>query len=599
MSRGSWAAVGSLVLMIFAFAARSGVLESVGSGASETYYNLLVRGWQAGRLELARAVPPGLAALPDPYDPAASAVYRAPPYGLHDLSYYKGRLYFYFGVTPALLLFWPYAALTGHYLFHSQAAAIFCALGFLASAGLLRSLRRRYFADVGPGVTAACLLALGLASGWTILLSRSEVYEVAIACGAMLVLVGLGAGWLSWHAAEGRRMVWLAAASLGAGLAVGARPSLLPGVCVLAGTAGFFVQRKSGGMVRPSPWLMVLAGLLPFAGCGLGLAYYNYVRFGQVFEFGQRYQLAGMVWHPLLQRFNLGFENFNLRVYFLAPVRWGRHFPFISGITPPPLPAGHYPVEDPFGVLVDVPLVWLALAAPLAWRGRPQAERGPLVWLAGTLVWLAGTAVLVVGLLDGSCSRYEVDFLPALIVLAVLGILGLERTLAGRTALRRCARITWGLLLGWSIAFNLLAAVEHYAEARCDTGLVLMHAGRLPEAISAYEAALRVKPAYPDARIDLGVTLARLGRWPEAIAQYQAALALTPENLPARINLGNALAQSGRLSEAIVEYERAIALDPREPDVQYNLGHVLELSGRSAEAQAHFAEAARLESARR
>ncbi len=62
---------------------------------------------------------------------------------LMDLSYYHGKLYLYFGVTPALVLFWPYAALTGHYLWHKEAVVVFCATGFLASVGLLCAVWRR------------------------------------------------------------------------------------------------------------------------------------------------------------------------------------------------------------------------------------------------------------------------------------------------------------------------------------------------------------------------------------------------------------------------------------------------------------------------
>ena len=73
------------------------------------------------------------------------------PIGLLDMSYYKGKLYLYFGVTPAVVLFWPYVALTGHYLSQKDAAVIFCVVGFLASVGLLCALWRRYFAEVSVG----------------------------------------------------------------------------------------------------------------------------------------------------------------------------------------------------------------------------------------------------------------------------------------------------------------------------------------------------------------------------------------------------------------------------------------------------------------
>ncbi len=197
-----------------------------------TYYNLLVRGFRAGRLSVEKEVPPGFSRLADPYDPAANAPYQGPRYRLLDLSYYKGKFYLYFGVTPALILFWPYVALTGHYLFHRQAVVIFCALGFLVSAGLLCALWRRYFADVSVWVVAAGALALGLATGVPVLLSQSDVYEVPISCGYMLTMLALAAIWCALHEPE-RRCRWLAVASVAYGLAVGARPNLLFGAVIL------------------------------------------------------------------------------------------------------------------------------------------------------------------------------------------------------------------------------------------------------------------------------------------------------------------------------------------------------------------------------
>jgi len=130
MQCGVLAAVCTLVIGVYAYTAHSGFLESVNLNAADTYYNLLVQAFRAGQLSLKKEAPPGLAQLADPYDPTANALYRPASNSMIDMSYYKGKLYLYFGVTPALILFWPFAALTGHYLFHRQAVAIFCALAF-------------------------------------------------------------------------------------------------------------------------------------------------------------------------------------------------------------------------------------------------------------------------------------------------------------------------------------------------------------------------------------------------------------------------------------------------------------------------------------
>ena len=115
-------------------------------------YNRLVDGFRSGQLNLKLEVPSGLARLADPFDPDANLPYRSAPYELYDVSYYHGKLYLYFGITPALVLFWPWVALTGEYLPYKYAVAFFCSVGFLASVDLLRRLWRRYFPETGWGV---------------------------------------------------------------------------------------------------------------------------------------------------------------------------------------------------------------------------------------------------------------------------------------------------------------------------------------------------------------------------------------------------------------------------------------------------------------
>src|ERR1039458_7587560 len=98
------------------------------------------------------------------------------------MSYYREKLYLYFGITPALVLFWPYVALTGHYLLHRDAVVIFFSTGFLVGAGLLLAVWRRYFAAVSFWIIVSCIVALGLANFTPEILTRCDVYEVAISC---------------------------------------------------------------------------------------------------------------------------------------------------------------------------------------------------------------------------------------------------------------------------------------------------------------------------------------------------------------------------------------------------------------------------------
>ena len=216
---------------------------------------------------------------------------------MHDLSYYKGKLYLYFGVTPALLLFWPWVTLTGHYLFHRYAVAIFCAVGFLAGAALLRALWRRYFPEVSVAVVAAGMVALGLASGVPIMQQRAEFWEAAVSCGHALIMLALGAVWLALHDAAAPGLVaGRGESGAGSGRGRASVPAARSGD--FAGAVGAGVAAADRGGPAPYAVGLLVAALLPLALCGLGLMLYNYLRFDNPFEFGQRYQLAASVRTP-------------------------------------------------------------------------------------------------------------------------------------------------------------------------------------------------------------------------------------------------------------------------------------------------------------
>lgn len=326
----------ALVIGVYAYMAQSSVWEIWSQDGADSNYNLLVQGFQPRQLSLKKEVPPGFARLADPYDPAANRPYRGVPYRMHDLSYYKGRLYMYFGVTPALILFWPYVAATGQYLFHRQAVMIFCTVGFLASVSLLHALWRRYFPEVSVAVVAACALALGLATGVPEQLSQADFYEVADTCGYMLTMLALYAIWRALHEPEQKKCRWLATASVAYGLAVGARPSLLFGAAILL-VPVIYARRE-----RRSIGATLMAATIPITLIGLGLMLYNALRFDNPFEFGLRYQL-NLDRQGSHQLFSLHYFWLNFRVYFLQPVRWSVSFPFVHEIAITRVPPGHAP----------------------------------------------------------------------------------------------------------------------------------------------------------------------------------------------------------------------------------------------------------------
>jgi hypothetical protein len=151
----------------------------------------------------------------------------------------------------------------------------------------------------------------------------------------------------------------------------------------------------------------------------------------------------------------------NLYYYFWAPAQWGRYFPFIDPVRPYPgtTPSSYYGVEDPFGLLANLPCFWLlAAVVPLWWRRwKTQRELNRLLVL---LVGLFAPVCLFILLFVSATNRYMVDFLPSLLLLAMVGLL-----MVGDPPLGRLGRVLRAAGLGAvtvaSVFFSTMAAFQH------------------------------------------------------------------------------------------------------------------------------------------
>lgn len=121
----------------------------------------------------------------------------------------------------------------------------------------------------------------------------------------------------------------------------------------------------------------------------------------------------------------------------------------------------------------------------------------------------------------------------------------------------------------------------------------LSNAGRVPEALAAYETAVRLLPNYPKVHHNYGVALAAAGRLDEAAAQFRLALAQLPTLADAHYELGNVRHEQGRNAEALACYQAAIRLLPNFALAHNNAANILTIFDRTDEALAHYAAAAR------
>jgi putative flippase GtrA len=391
------------------------------------YFNLLVSGFRKGSLALDAKVPDALAALKNPYDPAA----RPPGVALHDASYYKGKYYLYFGVVPVVTLFWPFSFLTGCDLPMPVAALVYGLGAFWVAAWLWLRVVRDNFPRASLATKLAGLLAAGLAGGQLVLVRRTSFWEIPIAAGGFHMICTAAAAYLALRSR--RPWPWLAVAGLSLGLAAGCRPTLAAGGGGMAFLVGAVFLRECSGAPRGKriPCLLrcVLSAGIPFAAVVVGLLWYNAARFGNPLEFGLNYQLTGGGDEMKVRHFSLSYVPFNLAVYFWAAPQWGRYFPFVHPIRHMAIPGGYYGWEYVYGALVVCPVIWLcALSARWLVRRNPC---GPAAfgWFL-LLVALGTTGFLLC--FNTAAGRYVADFLPWWVWLGLLGWAVLERDLLDR-----------------------------------------------------------------------------------------------------------------------------------------------------------------------
>src|SRR4051794_22715724 len=133
--RAGLAAAAAVVLVALYYVAALELGAHTFFGASDaSVYNRLGESLLHGRLSLDVRVPHGLLALSDPYDPVANRAFREG--GLHDYSLYHGRIYAYWGVLPAVLLYLP-AHAVGLTLADGHVVLLFVLGVFLASVALV------------------------------------------------------------------------------------------------------------------------------------------------------------------------------------------------------------------------------------------------------------------------------------------------------------------------------------------------------------------------------------------------------------------------------------------------------------------------------
>lgn len=414
----------ALVVVLFVllgyFLTSSHKLFDEGSKPHHQQYKELAHVLKEGEVALKDMPSEGLLNAPNPYDTiylqANGIEYKA------DYAYYNGRYYVYFGIVPEILLYYPYYLITGNDLPNHVATFVFYSIFVLGVFILLRELIYRYFKEV-TFVSYILMAASIIISGtFAYIYFTADLYSVPIMAGLGLTLLGLGLWMYAIRTTNPQKLVLYFIGSLLMAMVVGCRPQMIL-FSALAIPLFWEEVIKKRQLFSKKSIAHTVAICLPYLLVAIGIMYYNYQRFGSVFDFGATYSLTNNDMNLRgisISRMLLGLGSFLFQMPYINGV-----FPFLQSVDLEYSYMGRMVIEHFFGGIMLTNI--LCCSVFLIRYYKDELKKRNLLLLTIMLVMIS----VIIGMLDantaGVLQRYSADmalgiYLASAIILCIIGI---------------------------------------------------------------------------------------------------------------------------------------------------------------------------------
>ena len=370
--------------------------------------------------------------------------------------------------------------------------------------------------------------------------------------------------WLALRASRGARTLLPAGITLGAAIAVHlSLLYLLPSYALLAARS------------RRGPVARVAVGLVPLTAATVILA-------GLGFEFSE--------WRASLEAAFRGMRESGAADLYRRP--YGplslQHLRDIGNalLLVAPVPALLLAARGARVIRHGSPAIWFLVAA--AAPGLLLAC-GIVTPVAAAQDWdLYGLFLLPLGVLGVACGTLRLDApMP-------------ERSLVGVAGLSLSALLAFVLVQAdadasiarFRVVVNDRSTVSPYGRAYGNSLLDRYYRERheYARAVPYARTALDAERGNPRYWINLGTSLYEIGRIDEATTVFEQAVRLGPEFWPAQSNLALCYLSRGRFADAVAPLRAAAALDPSKPETLHDLGFALFQIGQADSAYAVWAD---------
>ena len=376
-------------------------------------------------------IDPRLLAMDNPYDFEAR---KAEGVSYHwDHAFYNGHYYMYFGVVPVFLLFLPYRILTGTALTTYHATQVFTAFFICGVFAVFHMLVRRFFKEMSLAMYLALSAAFSIMSVWYSV-DAPALYCTAISAAVCMevwsIFFFLRAVFCSVEDKQGIFCAFLG--SLFGALAFGCRPTVALANLLVLPLLAEYLRNK-----RITFWLLGRLALaaVPYIVTGILLMLYNYIRFGNPFEFGQSYQLTitdQSHYGDFLSQFGL-LKIFNgISVFFVSQVPMGDTFPYVSFN----------------GILLNFPILCFSVFGMASEGVRSEVKRDHLqhcIWMLFCIPFIIATADILWA--PTVLERYRMDIYWIMGILCFIVIGYYHRNLPRQSArIFSCVISIWAFI---------------------------------------------------------------------------------------------------------------------------------------------------------
>ncbi|MGN0324936.1 MAG: hypothetical protein ACI4DW_01400 [Lachnospiraceae bacterium] len=418
-------------------------------------YQLLAEALAEGHTNLNISVSEELKNLEDPYDPFKRLEIDAQ----NDLAYFDGNYYVYNGVVPCILFYLPLKLLTGLNMPTPLVMEILILLMLTGMYFLLKQIVLKYFPDVSFLNFFIMYIASSIGCQIMHYANQPDDYIIPIFTGMVLCIWGLYFWLKSVVNTESPKLFYVTLGSLCMALVAGCRPQML--LYSISGLAifDFFLFKKKSGEKR-SKFKFIFSALLPFAIVGILLMFYNKVRFGSVFDFGEKYNLTAF--DMRLAEISIDKVWKGIYLFLFSLPTFYNDFPFVlwqNGLNDSFGFSGMYIEAIPGGV-ITCNLILLFAFAITTLKNKKNLYKFSIIL---TVSWL------IIMIFDieyiGIVYRYLSDFSFIIFIVSFMVVMNLEQTITGMKYYKEKAlnifRNVIVCLCLLSIVFNILLLFMH------------------------------------------------------------------------------------------------------------------------------------------